>query len=306
MHQLGASGANQTAEAQDLSLTQLDVDILQAVAGEMLGAEDHFVAAGRLGGIGLGQLTAYHQTDEALLVCLVNAYSGNILAVTEDGDSITNFKQLFQTMRYIDDGNAFRLQFADDLKQALLLLHSDRGGGLVHNNQLGVFDHGLGDLNDLAVCHGQLADQSPGRNMAAEPLQQLLSFFVAGLVVHENALGIVHAHEDVVHDGHGFHLDHFLIDHGDAQVQSLGRLQVGIAFAVDGDLTGIRMDRPGNDLDKGRLSGAVLTYQCVYLTLLKGNGYIVQRRNAGVELGDVFQFQFRGKRLLSVRLNFNI
>ena len=59
------------------------------------------------------------------------------------------------------------------------------------------------------------------------------------------------------------------------------------------------MDSTCNGLDEGGLTRAVLTDQCVYLTFFEGNGYVVKSGNAGVDLGYIFQFQFRGKRLLS-------
>ena len=291
MHQFRTSRAHQTGKAQDLTFAEFDVDVRETVAGEILRTQNHFLRTGRFLGICLGQLTANHEADKILLIRILHIHSGDVLAVAENGDPVADLKEFLKTVGYVDNGNPCGLQLFHDLKQPLLLFHGDGSGGFVHDHHLGILYHGLGDLNDLAVGHGQLTDQGLGRNIAAEPLQQFPGLLRPGLVIHKGSLVILHAHEDVIHDGHGFHLDHFLINHSNTQINGLSGFQMGIAFSVYTDFTRCRMNGACDDFDKGGFSGAVLTHKRMYFAFLKGDGYIVQCGYAGIYFGNISKLQ---------------
>ena len=74
---------------------------------------------------------------------------------------------------------------------------------------------------------------------------------------------------------------------------------MGIAGAVNDDLTRRGVDGTCNGFNEGGFAGAVLTDQSMYLAFLEGDGYVIQRGDAGIYFCNMFQFQFRGERLLS-------
>ena len=73
------------------------------------------------------------------------------------------------------------LHLLDDPEQHLHLPLGEGGGGLVHNDQPGVFGHRLGNLHQLAVGGGQVADQGS----RLQPLHLELVQDFLGLLVHQ-------------------------------------------------------------------------------------------------------------------------
>ena len=60
-----------------------------------------------------------------------------------------------------------------------------------------------------------------------------------------------------------------------------------VGYTVKDDFTFVWLYRSGNRLDEGGLAGTVFTHQRVHLTLTETDGYIVQRYDAGISLGNI-------------------
>ena len=78
-------------------------------------------------------------------------------SVAEHGDGVADGEDLVDLVRDVQDRDAPRLQPADEREQALDLVTGERGGGLVHDEDLRVEHQRLADLDDLLVGHGEAA-----------------------------------------------------------------------------------------------------------------------------------------------------
>src|SRR5438105_12465037 len=82
-----------------------------------------------------------------------------------------------------------------------------------------------------------------------------------------------------------------LIDGGDAQL--VGTAWIVLLDRLPGDLEASRVGlvSPGDDLDEGRLAGAVLAYERVHFTGLQLERNALQGLNAGKRLADLCEFE---------------
>ena len=128
--ELGAAGAHQSREADDLALADLQVDVLDEVTLRILGVidvpvldlEDDIADGAVLAlRITVGELTSDHALDDAVFVdlaaLLVQRLDG--LAVADDRDAVRNVADLVQLMGDNDAGNALLLELKHDVKQML-------------------------------------------------------------------------------------------------------------------------------------------------------------------------------------------
>ena len=157
--QLGAARAQHAGDAQDLSLFQLEADILKfSGPGQVLHLHDRLVLYRQVGRAALELHIAEHHLDNALVVQLGDILLADQLAVPQHGDRVGDLPDLLEAVGDIDDDHSLVPQGADDLEQALRLVVSQGAGGLVQHQYLGGEAHGLGDLHHLALPHAQPVD----------------------------------------------------------------------------------------------------------------------------------------------------
>ena len=87
-----------------------------------------------------------------------------------------------------------------------------------------------------------------------------------------------------------------LIDRNQPGAARLGRRMHVVRFAADEDAPGVRPDRAGQDLDQGRLAGAVRAHQRVHLARQDRQRSVSQRRHGAVVLRDAGGVQERFRR----------
>ena len=267
---------------------QFKADVLHAVAAEVFDLQHDFLARGIvLDGIVFRELAPDHQLNEALLVRVPDIQRVDVLAVPQDGNAVADLEQLIQTVRDVDDSDALLLQVTDDIKQPPLFLDGDGSRRLVQNQDAGIAENGLADLDDLAVGHGQLTDPGFGRDVALELFQQLGGFSAALGIVDEEAGVAAAGHEKIVRYGHGLELDHLLIDDRDAELQRFLGGQMVIGDAVKENLAAVGLHGARDGFDKGRFAGSILADQCMNFALTKADGNVVQCDNTGIAFGDV-------------------
>ena len=267
---------------------EFKADVLYAVAAEVFDLQHNLLTRGIvLDGIVLRELTSDHQLNQALLVGIFDIECADILPVPQDGNPVTDLKQLVQAVRDVDDGDALLLQIPDDVEEPSLFLDRDGGGRLVQNQDAGVAQDGLADLDDLAVGHGQFADPGLGRDVALELFQQLGRFSVTFRIVDKEAGITSVAHEQVVGYRHGLELNHLLIHNGDTELQRLLGRQMVIGDAVKNDFALVGLHGARYGFDERGFAGAVFADQRVNLALTEADRDVVQRDNAGIAFGDI-------------------
>ena len=92
--------------------------------------------------------------------------------------------------------------------------------------------------------------------------------------------------EDVLGDGLVGGEVELLVDDRDAEVLGLGRIMDLHRLAVDADLAGIALICAGQDLDEGRLAGAVLAGERHHLAGVEGQVHVVEGLDAAEPLAD--------------------
>ena len=88
------------------------------------------------------------------------------------------------------------------LEQQLYLTFGNGGGGLVHDDDLGIDRDGLDDLNELALCHREIPQRLLGRHVQAALLDQLFRFLDLRFLVHQTVLPQLTSNEDIFVHGH--------------------------------------------------------------------------------------------------------
>ena len=179
IEELAAARAHQTIDAEDLALANGQRDVIDLIAAgrtrqaDVLGAErllaDRMLL--RLGEI-LGRRSDHLANDPAD-VDIRHALAAGDAPVAQHGDEIADADQLLQAMRDIDDGDAARLQIADDAKQHFDFGRAQGGGRLVEDQDARVLRHRLGDFDKLLLPDAQILDKRARIDAGLQPVQQL-------------------------------------------------------------------------------------------------------------------------------------
>ena len=82
--------------------------------------------------------------------------------VSQDGHVVANSQNLFESVRNIDDGDAVRLEVADDAEQDFHLRAAERGSRFVHDEDVDVGGQGFGDLDDLLLADAKIVGELSG------------------------------------------------------------------------------------------------------------------------------------------------
>ena len=105
LQHLGAAGAVQTRDAQDLALSQLEGGVLQAgvSARDVLNVQNDLAGGVLLGREAVGELAAHHQADDLVHGQLFGRAGGHPGAVAHDGHVVADAEDLLHLVAYVDD-----------------------------------------------------------------------------------------------------------------------------------------------------------------------------------------------------------
>ena len=294
LHQLAASSAYQTADAQDLALANRQTDVFHLVvrAGDVFRFKDHVSDLRIQLRIHVRDLPAHHHLDKLGLGQVGRIICGNILSVTVHTDPVANGKDLRHAVRDVDNGNALLLELADMVEEQLHFPLRNGGGRLIHDDHLGVDRDGLDDLDELALCHREVPQRLLGRHVQAALLDQLLRLFDLSLLIHQAVFPDLPAHKDIFVHGHVQDRIQLLMDHRNAHIHSFLGIGHMIGLSVEEDLSaGIFRINSHQDLHQGGLSGTVFSHQCMDFTGLHLQLHMVQCHNTRKGFADILHFQ---------------
>ena len=291
-HGLGPAGAHQAGKAGDLAGMGLEAHVVEdAELIEVLRLQPHVALDAELLGIEVIQRPAHHGGDQGVLRHVGDVLGDDVLAVPHDSDPVAQLKELFQFMRDEQDRHALGLQAPDGGHQLLDLLLAQGGGRLVHDDQLGIQRHSLGDLHHLLLAGAQLAafhfDVDLG---VAQGRQCLLGLLVHSGVVQKAVLLDGASHENVICDRQLLDDVQLLVHAGDARLAGLDGVVEDHLLAVHVDLPLLRSVNAGEHLDQGGLAGAILADQAVDLSRPDANRHIFQCDDTRKTFGNVLQF----------------
>jgi len=84
----------------------LERNIVNLAAGQVFNAEGNFVGGGSSLGIELACFTSHHGRNNFVNVGVCNIFDDDGFTITHNGETITQFKDLFKAVRYINNGDA--------------------------------------------------------------------------------------------------------------------------------------------------------------------------------------------------------
>ena len=149
---IGTSGADEAAKANDLALADLETDVLEDAGKRQFADLERDVAD--LGAL-LVQIflerAADHQPDDVGIGEIADRFRRDLVAIAEDGDAVAQGAHLFKAMRNEDDRATFVAQAARNGKERVDFLRRQRRGRLVHDDDAAVGGQRAGDLDHLLV-----------------------------------------------------------------------------------------------------------------------------------------------------------
>src|SRR3954454_7612271 len=170
------------------------------------------------------------------------------------------------------DGDTLVLEPLDQPQHLRDLTDADSGSGLVHQHELGVGEPRPGDRHCLPLAARHLLDEVTRPRLGLELAEQLGRARVHGGEVDdlegaERSLALA-AEEDVLGRREVIAQGQVLVDDLDALSPRVDRLVEMDRAVVDPDLALGRREVAGDDLDQGRLAGAVVAHEADRLARL--------------------------------------
>jgi hypothetical protein len=268
---IGAARALQAREADDLAGAHVEVDRVDevvAAAGDLEPGPTGLGAGQACGELGL-DAAPDHLGDQVVGGDVGGGDGVDQAAVLEDGDPVAQVEDLLEPVGDVEDGGAALAQAADEAVEEFDLGVGERGGRLVHADEVGPLGERLGDLGDLLVGDREPADvRGGGEVLDAEVGEGLGGGGDHGAAVDEAApLGFA-AEVDVLGDGELGQEVELLEHRGDPGVLGLEGVGEGDGAAAQLDGAGVGGVDAGEDLHERGLAGAVLPHQCVDLPLV--------------------------------------
>ena len=288
MHQLRAPAADEPGEAEDLAPAEPEADVGKALSVAETAHVQHDRRVGKIavtprGVIVVADFAADHGGDDLVKVEVRDLVCQDGHAVAQDRDAVGKAEDLVHAVGDIDDAGALLPEPADDLEQGVRLRLGERGGRLIHHEQLRRDGDGLDRLGDLPARHGELRDLLVGVQVNAVAVQNALR-----LLAHAAAVGQKPAARRFLAEKHVLrHRERrdeaqLLKDGGDPVLRRLvGRAQLQLP-AVEDHRPAVFGHDAHQDLDQRALARAVFADERVDLTAAQGKVDLFQDRHAAV------------------------
>ena len=239
----------------------------------------------------LGDFAAHHVVHQYLLVYILKVPRADVLCVAEHRHAVGEAENIFKTMGNENNGCALRAQFAGNFVKLLAFALGKGCGGFVHNQYLRVHGQSLGDFHQLLLGHRERTDRSGGAEIRAHGIQKFFCLAVGPRPVDERATLEFMADEYVFRHGKVGIGSGVLIDGSHAVFLRDDGIAHHHLFAIQDDLAAIRLVYAGQRLDKGGFARAVFADQGMNFPRAQVKLHVVQRLDAGENLGDVPHFQ---------------
>ncbi len=291
--QLGAAGAQQAGDADDLARHQPQRHVVElARHRQPLDLQQRRLRAGRPRPVirFLGDVAAGHGARDGGLVELGDRAAGDHAPGAHHGEALADVEHLAHLVADEQHRDAARLDVAHHAEQGGDLASGQGGGRLVHDQQARVGRQRPGDGDQLPSGGGQAVGGGIEIEMHAEPLHRGLRMRAHAPPADDPApVAQLVADRQVLGDGQVPEQREVLIDHLHPEPDRVARRHAGDLGAVDQDGAAIDRVDPGNHLDQRRLARAVLAGEAVDLAGCDAERHAVQRLHAGEMLGDVAQ-----------------
>ena len=183
---LGAPGADEPGEAEDLAAMQVEAHVLDGAAAAQVADVEHHVRVGLVDHRSLFEDGAPdHHPDDLLDRRVLRLHSRDVLAVAHDRDPVGDPLELFEAMRDVHDTDAGFAKLANDPKKLVDLRFGERGGRLVHDDDLRFVGEGLRDLDHLLLRDREVRDLRLRVDLEMKLVEERLGVPVEGAIVEE-------------------------------------------------------------------------------------------------------------------------
>ena len=261
-HQLGTSRAHEARHAQDLALAQGKGHVVHTRAAEVIHLQADLTRRFIQMRILIFKLASHHHFDERIFRQRGHFSLGNKLPVAENGDVIADFKDLFHTVRDIDNPAPLRFQLADNAEQGFGFGIGQGVGRFIHNDDLRLEAQHLRDFHHLLIADGKVAHQSVALKAQIQLRQQFVRFGIHGFPVDfAKPVHELTAEEDVLRNGELRDQVQLLVDDADARFLRGFRAVEGGLFTQPQQRTGIALVDTGQHFHHGGFAGAVFAHQ---------------------------------------------
>ena len=194
----------------------------------------------------------------------------------------------------VDDGDAVLPHGFDAAEKTLHLPTRERGGRFVEDDGMWAEQQGARDVNYLLFGGRQVPQQPVLRQAYAKiALDELIRPAPQGAAVDRDTIdrGSGRRVEKRFLNGEGRDRHSILIDDADAALQHFGGRQPLDGLAADFDLPGVCAFEAGENLDHGRLAGAILADKAMDLASPHREIGAVQRPHGSVFLDEACQLK---------------
>src|SRR5664280_245350 len=221
-----------------------------------IGSVLHVVGFGRV----VGTLAGGDELDGPLGVVVGDGPTADQATQVQDGEAICHLEDVVQVVGDHQYGDPPFPQGPDQVEHLGGLGHAQRGGGLVHDDQLGVAHDGAGDGDRLALAAGERPDQLAHRldGGDGEVGQRLFGRELHRGLAEEAVGQLLVTEEHVLHDVQVVAECEILVHGGDPElVRLLGRPDLD-RIPLPDDLPGGRRPDAGDGFDQRGLAGPVI------------------------------------------------
>ncbi|KNY17967.1 hypothetical protein AKG11_06615 [Shinella sp. SUS2] len=168
-------------------------------------------------------------------------------------------------MGNVDDADALGRQGTDRVEEHLRFAFADGRCRLVHDQDVAAPADRLGDLDELRLGNGEIAQPGADRDVKLEAREDILGLRAhAPVVDEETAAPLLPAEIEVLGHGHVEKRAELLCDDGDACIERVGRRSEFDLPAADGDPSRIASQQPHQNAEEGRFAGAVAPAERVH------------------------------------------
>src|SRR6267143_4773576 len=262
-------------DPEDLARTDLEVHAAQGRPGaiaqrlEAAHVEDHIGAWRRRPRFELLHLAPDHRARDLRWRRLLRDQLAGVAASPEHRDAVADRHHLAQFVGDQDERLALFAERPHDREQLVHLLRREHRGRLVEDEKLGTVVEDFQDLDALLQAEGNVLDSGAWLDRDGEALLEVADAFLDGPVVEQRAAALVAEH-DVLRDGERWHKHEVLVDHSDAERDSVARTGDSHLAPAEADRSRIGPIEAVQDVHQGGLARAVLADEGVDLALVDG------------------------------------